>query len=117
MKDLYVVKRFAVTGGREYDDYYKIMDNLCKVVSSAVLVHGAAEGLDTLADYFWKSVGQEVEPHYADWRQYGKSAGIIRNVEMLNSGIELLFSFPGGQGTRNMTNICRKAGIPIVTVE
>ena len=40
---------------------------------------------------------------YAQWTKYGKSAGPIRNAEMLRFGKpQLVVAFPGGDGTENM---------------
>jgi len=54
----------------------------------------------------------------ADWQQYGKAAGPIRNGKML---LELqryfdrcVVPFPGGAGTANMVKQAREAGVKVV---
>lgn len=57
-------------------------------------VFGVTHGIDTLA---WKAVGQQigcgVEAFPADWKEYGKAAGPIRNQQMVDRLIDL-----GGRG-------------------
>ena len=52
----------------------------------------------------------------ADWTQYGRAAGYIRNREMLNHGIDILIAFKGGKGTKNMVDICKAAGVYVVEI-
>ena len=100
------VARFAVTGGRTYGNRQAVHIALGHVPLSAVLVHGAAPGADTLAATLWESFGGKTEAHPADWDRHGKAAGPLRNQEMVDSGIDLLIAFEGGRGTADM---CRRA--------
>lgn len=106
----------GVTGGRSYADYYTVQKTLAKVASKfdITVVHGAAKGADTLADVWCKRVGVTPVPYPADWDSYGDGAGPKRNQQMVDEGgIQLLLSFPGGSGTRDMTNRCLAANIPV----
>jgi YspA, cpYpsA-related SLOG family len=78
-----------------------------------ILVHGFAKGADTLAAEMWEGWGCPTEGHRADWRQYGKAAGPIRNQEMLDTGIDEVIAFPGGKGTADMVRRAEKAGVPV----
>ena len=49
----------------------------------------------------------------ADWKRFGGRAGPLRNIAMLNSGIDILLSFPGGPGTAHMTGICQTEGVMV----
>jgi predicted polyphosphate/ATP-dependent NAD kinase len=108
--------RFAVTGGRDYQDYDTVVRALEKLPEGAVMVNGAARGADSLAATVWRGWGGPVEEYPADWSKLGRAAGHARNREMLNSGIDLLIAFPGGKGTENMVDICFKAKVPVVQV-
>ena len=81
-----------------------------------MLVHGAARGADTLARKWAERNGIPHEPHPAKWDELGRAAGVIRNQEMLDTGIDLVVAFPGGRGTAHMVGIARAAGVPIFEV-
>ncbi|BBX09437.1 hypothetical protein MAIC_42400 [Mycolicibacterium aichiense] len=55
------------------------------------------------------------EWHPADWDQYGKAAGHIRNNHMVSLGADLCLPFPLGEsrGTRGCMLAAQKAGIPM----
>jgi len=57
--------------------------------------------------------------HAANWGDFGKAAGPIRNREMAQAGADLCLAFPLGEsrGTWNCVNECKKAGIPVKVVE
>lgn len=82
----------------------------------AVIVHGAARGADTIARLVAEDLGLATEAHPADWKKHGKAAGPIRNQEMLDSGIDLVIAFPGGNGTADMVKRARQAGVEVVEV-
>ncbi len=62
-------------------------------------------------------MGLEVERYPADWEQYGKAAGHIRNQQMLDSGVDIAVEFPGGRGTADMRARLNKAGVPVIKYE
>jgi hypothetical protein len=112
--------RVIVCGGRDYVDSNTIREHLklLQAVSpDAVIIHGAAPGADSWAGYIAGTLGFRVEVHPADWAQYGKAAGPIRNQEMLDSGADLVIAFPGGRGTQNMLGKAESAGVPVERIE
>lgn len=114
--DAQQIRRFAVTGGRDYQDAHAVIVALTQVPETATLVHGAATGADSLAAGVWADRDRPVEAHPADWQLFGKGAGPRRNQEMVDSGLDLLIAFPGGRGTADMVRRCEAAGVPILTV-
>lgn len=108
------ISRFAVTGGRDYDDGQVVGRVLRQLPLSATLVHGDAPGADRLAACTWRRLGGQAEAHRARWSTEGRAAGVLRNQRMLDSGLDLLVAFPGGRGTADMTERCRVAGVPIL---
>ena len=77
------------------------------------IISGGASGVDSIA-IDWAVVNWvNFEVYKADWRTYGKSAGMIRNKQMLDSGIDLVIAFPGGKGTANMVAIARQSGVSV----
>ena len=110
--------RVLVCGGRDYDDrhsLFTILDNYHTENEIKCLIHGDARGADRLAAKWAEDRNIEsIAAFPADWEKYGKSAGPVRNQEMLDYGRpDLVIAFPGGKGTADMTYRAEKAGITV----
>jgi hypothetical protein len=83
------------------------------------IVHGAARGADHIAGRVARAWGMRVEEHPADWDRHGKSAGPIRNTNMVHLGADICLAFPTGSsvGTRHCMRIAEAAGIPVRVYE
>jgi cysteine synthase len=82
------------------------------------VIHGAASGADTLADEWAKGKGIYVSAYPANWKLYGKSAGPIRNQQMMDTEHpDLVVAFSGGRGTAHMSRIARKAGVTVLEIK
>jgi len=57
--------------------------------------------------------GIKVTPVPADWSGLHCAAGRVRNKKMLEMEPDGVVAFPGGNGTKNMISISRKAGVPV----
>lgn len=81
-----------------------------------LLVHGdCPTGADALANEIWREWGCAIEAHPADWKQYGRRAGPIRNLHMarLGAGAAIGYRLPGkSDGTDGMRRECHEAQIP-----
>jgi predicted polyphosphate/ATP-dependent NAD kinase len=116
--------RLLVCGGREYNNkklVYEILEKFNGVdesVNIEVVIHGGAKGADSLAGIVAETLFLEVLVYPADWTKHGKSAGPIRNAQMLKEGKpDLVLAFPGGKGTENMILQAVKAGVPVLLVK
>lgn len=80
------------------------------------IMHGNAKGADRIAAEIALQLGFWVEPHYADWEAHGKRAGILRNIEMLDRGPDLVLAFQKNhsRGTEHTVTEAKKRGIPLV---
>lgn len=79
------------------------------------IIHGAARGADRAASDFATVHFCHEEAYQADWKTHGKSAGFIRNQQMLDEGKpDLVVAFPGGKGTGMMKELARRAGIKVL---
>ena len=118
--------RALITGSRIFNDAYIMnlaLDGFCEErevdKKTLTLVHGGAKGADSLASLWANKNKVEVEIWYPDWDTYGRAAGIVRNKDMLESGVDIVIAFPRGEarGTRHMMKIAREAGVEVVAVE
>jgi hypothetical protein len=115
--------RVLVCGGRGYTDYTKVCEVLNGIWEAygkpLTIIEGGARGADSLARVWSKANPSTViETYPADWSTYGKSAGYIRNSQMLKEGKpDLVVAFPGGVGTAMMVKIAKLAGVEVIEVE
>lgn len=107
-----------VTGGRDYNDIAAVFDAITLLdsqLSIDYIVHGSADGADTLADTVAKEVGINRIGMPANWVKFPKAAGPIRNKAMITVlNIDLVLAFPGGNGTANMKKLAKAEGIPVI---
>lgn len=82
-------------------------------------MHGGATGADDMAGAcaeFADSI-TEVIVVKADWKQYGRAAGPIRNQQMIDCHPDLVLAFHNdlehSKGTKDCVNRARKAGIDV----
>lgn len=112
---------WAITGSRSYDNKDKLfaaLDMALQILGKPkYLVSGGASGADSLAETWAQSKQIPVKSYEItndQWQKYGKAAGPIRNSQMIKENmITVLFSFPGGKGTADMTRKCLQAGIKV----
>lgn len=128
-----VDKRILIFGGRNYGvmtddtgrficyDALAAMAILTRLSSLGAgvgdtVVSGGATGADHLGEMIGEAIDMTIERHEALWDKYGRSAGPLRNREMLASGIDYAIKCPGGRGTKHMTGLLQEAGVPIYEV-
>jgi hypothetical protein len=118
--------RVLVTGSRKWRDQELLRIALDAVAVEAVnagctelvVVHGCAPGADIMADYWARNRREywpvRAERHPADWRQYGKAAGVRRNREMVRLGADVCLAFllDDSPGTTQCGGLAEREGIP-----
>lgn len=119
--------RVLVTGSRNWPDPQEVSRALDEawVYSGGfmVVVHGhCPTGADAQAESWaaWmRSRGHLVksERYPADWKRFGKRAGVIRNAEMVKLGADrcLAFIYNGSKGASHTRDLAKKTGIPTTT--
>ena len=113
--------RVLVCGGRDFWDddwFYEVLNEINDTYNFhnkiSLIIEGGAAGADAMAKGFAKVNDIPYETYEADWNTYGKSAGPIRNKQMLEEGKpDLVIAFPGGKGTANMVKLAREANIEV----
>ena len=112
--------RVLVCGGREWTDHTAIMQRLALIGPGNTVVHGACRGADTLAGAVAHILGMEVEEYPADWSRHGKKAGILRNLQMLDTNPDLVIAFHEhlgeSKGTGHTVMEARRRGIPVEVI-
>ena len=79
------------------------------------VIQGGASGADQGAKRWAEASEIRVRTFPADWKQYGRAAGPLRNARMLAEGApDVVVAFPGGAGTKDMVRKARAAGLPVV---
>lgn len=124
--------RLLVTGSRDWSGVYgtarieqvlNIILALTEVLGvKLTVVHGdCPSGADQIVDRWARrrdSEGVVIEAHPADWSRFQRSAGPIRNQEMVDRGADLCIGFVKGNslGTRHCLSLARNAKIPTFTI-
>lgn len=107
--------RVIIAGSREG---FELEDVLVAMEESGFsvteVVSGTARGVDRLGE-IWANANQiPVKRFPANWDEYGKSAGYLRNAEMAKYSDALVALWDGkSKGTEHMINLARKEGLPI----
>lgn len=109
--------RVLVCGDRHWTDtefIYNTLDRLALEVYIDCIIEGDAIGVDRIAGFWARSHSIDNFKYPADWNNWGKRAGPIRNYEMLLKGNpDLVVSFHddlrNSRGTKHMMEIAEKA--------
>ena len=108
--------RILVTGSRDWIDAGRIREAFTRLGGGHEMCHGGARGADALAAHEAYLMGWAVKCYPANWREYGKRAGVIRNQQMLDDfepELVLAFPLPQSIGTRHMMHIAKEAGVEV----
>lgn len=119
------MKRLLVTGSRTWLNEDKVAFELGRAVGElsnggekVTVVHGGANGVDSMVHQLAASIGIPVEVHRAEWRPYGiynPQAGRYRNQVMVDLGADLCLAFikAGSHGASHCAQAAEDAGIPV----
>lgn len=107
------MSKVLVTGGREYANKVALTLVLDELRPTCI-VHGAADGADTLAhEYAAERTIKEIACP-APFLYLGPYAGMMRNIYMLdNHRPDIVVACPGGTGTANCVKNALLRGIPV----
>lgn len=110
-------------GGRDFSEHFEEHKEIEAVIqqfklqkNNTVIMSGGARGADTIAlewahDNEWNAMRVP-----AKWNDLGKSAGMCRNLEMLELAVRMyangdqviVLAMPGGIGTSGMVSYAKK---------
>ena len=108
-----------VCGSRGWSLRQPIRNELGKLRGEVTVIHGSAKGADTIAGEIASELGFRVIACPAEWKRYGRAAGIIRNRQMLQDyRPELVLAFvrdpQRSPGSRHTVTTAREMGIPVL---
>ena len=114
-----------VCGSRTWCDRDLMMEHLENLSShsedgAVTIIHGGANGADQMAHGIAMGLGYSYRAYPADWVRHGRSAGWIRNQQMLDEGkpdIVLAFWDGKSRGTADMIRRARKAKLPVEIIK
>lgn len=99
---------------KEYTFLLKTLDDLFQYELPSLVISGGATGADTAGEMWAVRNKVPVKRFPADWAKHGKSAGSIRNQQMLfEAQPDLVIAFPGGAGTEDMVRKAKRAGVTV----
>lgn len=106
--------KVVIAGGRDFNDFPTLcaeMDNLLVEqikMNKITIISGGARGADTLGERYARLRNFGLIKVKADWNKHGKSAGFIRNKEMLNLTDGVVCFWDGkSKGTGHMVTITK----------
>ena len=110
--------RVIIAGGRDFDNFRflcKTAMHLLQNKENVEIVSGCARGADELGEKFGKFMGFPIKQFPANWDEFGKAAGHIRNKEMAKYSDALIAFWDGeSRGTANMIEEAEKLNLKVV---
>ena len=116
--------RVIIAGTRSFNDYELLRDSCNNLLSekqrthTVVVISGTARGADQMGERYARERGFQLRRFPADWEQYGKSAGHIRNAKMAGNADALIAFWDGeSRGTKNMIDNARRKGLAVRVIQ
>jgi hypothetical protein len=102
--------KLAIVGSRTFNNRQLLESILDKHKNKVTLVvSGGAKGADSLGESWAINNNIPVKIFKPDWKKYGKSAGMIRNEDIIKEcDICIAFWDEKSKGTANSIFICEK---------
>lgn len=105
--------KLIIAGGRDYllaEKDYEFLGTITPSITE--IVSGGCSGADRCGEDFARANDIPIKLFLADWNEYGRAAGPIRNRKMAEYA-DAVVLFPGGRGTDSMRNEAHRAKISI----
>ena len=111
------MRKIIVAGGRKFQDYEfleRVMDVVVGEDTDIEIVSGTARGADSMGELYAQNKGFKLTRFPAKWKEFGRSAGPIRNEEMAEYADELAAFWDGkSTGTKHMVRYAGKLGLEV----
>lgn len=106
--------KMVIAGGRDFSNYELLKAEAIKMLkglkpSEITIISGTAKGADMLGEQFAKEYSIKILQFPANWDEYGKRAGYLRNTQMAENADALLAFWDGkSRGTGHMITIAKE---------
>lgn len=106
----------GVVGSRTFHNYSFMQLVLNRVTLNVMeqpltIISGGAKGADSLAKQYCEAVGIQIIEILPDWNKYGKSAGPIRNKEIVERSDYIIAFWDGkSRGTKYTIDMAERVG-------
>ena len=105
-----------IVGSRNFHDYTFLRNKCNEIIqkisdNDVTIISGGARGTDSLAEKYAEEYNQEFALWVmkAEWNQYGKKAGYLRNAEMVKISDYLIAFWDGkSKGTKHSIDLFMK---------
>ncbi len=103
----------VIAGSRTITDYNELLKAIKKISWKITkVVSGGARGVDKLGERYAKENNIPLQIYSPNWNEYGKRAGIIRNLKMVEENEALLAVWNGySSGTRHTIGFAQNMGL------
>lgn len=109
--------KIAIVGSRSFSNLKKVRDYISQLPSDTVIVSGGAAGVDRQAVGWAMVLGMETIEFLPNWDKHGKSAGVIRNSEIVAMADKVVAFWDGqSRGTLDSINKAKAAGKPVEVI-
>lgn len=113
--------KVLVCGSRDWLDEKSIHNELSKLSKDVIIIHGGCPaGADKIADDYCKINNLKTIIYLANWKTYGRSAGPIRNKEMIEKespDLVLAFLKNNSKGTKNTITLAELNNIKTLIIK
>lgn len=106
--------KIAIVGSRDYPRPQQVVRYIEQLPYTDVIISGGARGVDRIAEHVARERGMQTIIYPADWEKYGKSAGMIRNREIIEAADKVVCFWDGvSRGTNHSINLAKKLRKPL----
>jgi hypothetical protein len=112
--------KIGIIGSRTFNNYELLKEvmgdylNRDNGLNCELVVSGGANGADSLGERWARENNIQTLIFKPDWKKYGKSAGFIRNEDIIkNSDFVVAFWDEISKGTKSSINLAIKHDIPV----
>lgn len=113
--------KLIIAGGRDFEDYRRLRREVSILLRDYLyeieveIVSGMAPGADRLGAQYAREKGLKLHKFPAQWKVYGKAAGMIRNNIMANFSQGLVVFWDGKSvGTKDMIERMNQRKKPVI---
>jgi len=109
--------KVAIIGSRGFDDYNLVIKTLAGL-NISLIISGGANGADLLGEKYADEYSIPKQIFLPDWENNGKSAGFIRNTDIVENA-ELVIAFWDGvsSGTKDSIDKAKKFNKKLLIID